>query len=206
MEEIKFVPIDKARPAGLRCRDRSPLSAKEIDWLKEEIRSISADESVFAFDDPQGKARYDQEKDIIYVTRHIFPDTSVWPESPFDQLTPRALLALLYYGHRARAGKDDKGEAWKNKALQALNTALNAPGLSQFERAVLLMDAAWHAAKGFHEFILTEDLKEIAYGKWVYSSSRALIPVDEIEFIYRPELRDPFPPMSGACIPERRRE
>ena len=55
---------------GQRNLARTPLTEKEIEYVKSEIHRIEADESIFVFNDPdhiQRSTCYDYVNDIIYV-------------------------------------------------------------------------------------------------------------------------------------------
>lgn len=181
----KFIGSNKDMSNGFRCLDRTPLNAEEIEFLKNEIISIEADEHIFIFNDInhiKGSTCYNFEKDKIYVTRNVFPDENTESTHPRDLLTPRAVLAHEYYGHRferKRYLKEESGEikelpVWKDEAYASINAAFKTPNLTQQERATLLNDAFYRAREANQEIILTKNMKEILYGEWYFTPEKRI--------------------------------
>ena len=87
---------------GMRNTGSSPLTEKEIEYVKQEINRIEADESVFVFNDKvhHNGTCYCPEDDKVYITRNVFPDLKYGSDHPRDMLTVAAVLAHEYYGHR----------------------------------------------------------------------------------------------------------
>lgn len=86
---------------GGRKSSLHTLTHSEIESLREDIRTIGADESVFVFNSG-GITSYDDDFDVIFVRGDVLPD----PESthPRDKMSSRAVLAHEYYGHRSHRG------------------------------------------------------------------------------------------------------
>lgn len=76
---IRFIALDdKTMANGMRNASHEPLTDKEIEYVKSEIRRIEADESLFVFNDKNHLSKstcYNFIEDKIYVTRNVFPDT-----------------------------------------------------------------------------------------------------------------------------------
>lgn len=185
---INFYEIeDKGMANGFRCHEARLLSEEEIQALKNDIRLIRADESIFIFNDPNHIIRtsYNPVDDLIYVGRNVFPDDRVFSTHPRDLLTTRAVLAHEYYGHRPereRYLKEDRGEIqemprWEDEVYASLNAACHAPGLSQYERAMLVNEAGARAQEANQAFKLTDELREILYGEWKHPAERDIVSI-----------------------------
>lgn len=163
MIDFRFIEPKKNMSGGLRCLDRTRFTDEEIAFLRAEIRALKADESKFIFNDPDhlNSTCYDIQHDVIFVGRNVFPDIKSYSIHPRYQMSPRAVLAHEYYGHReaceryAReySGEDTPLQDWEDEALASANAALNAPGLSRIDRVMLLNDAGYRAREKSHEFI-----------------------------------------------------
>lgn len=71
---------DKDMANGMRDTSKTPLTEKEIAFVKSEIHRIGADESVFVFNDEEHLSLstcYNFVEDKIYVTRNVFPDENM---------------------------------------------------------------------------------------------------------------------------------
>ena len=123
---------------GLRKPPSHILTESEIESLREDIREIGADESVFVFNMGEYTGYYD-EKDIIYVRGDILPDLN--SNNPRDKMSSRAVLAHEYYGHRAYRGTKLPKGAWNDEFRASYMAAKNAPGLTDEDRGRLIQDA-----------------------------------------------------------------
>lgn len=194
--ELKFVKADsKNMPNGLRDNRRTPLTEKEIRFIKEEIARIKADESVFVFNDPdhiEKSTCYNIEKDKIYVTRNVLPDLRYFSSHPRDALSVAAVLAHEYYGHRPyrieylkdlKKGLDfHTTPIWEDECRASITAAKITPNLRQLERSTLIADAV-RRAEEFGQIIEMDDaMKEIAYGK--YSDEKNItFPITPIVYV-----------------------
>ena len=142
---------------GLRKPPNHILSEHEIHLLKEDIRAIHADETVFVFnsEDVRGTS-YRPQNDIIHVKGNVLSDNT--SKHPRDLMSPRAVLAHEYYGHRPYRqsylsefeGSDLGDDAfllkmtnrvWTDEFRASYMAAKNAPGLSDEDRRNLMLDA-----------------------------------------------------------------
>ena len=114
------------------------LNDIEIESLKNDIKAIEADESVFAFN-AGAATSYSDERDIIFVKGDILPDTNSL--HPRDLMSSRAVLAHEYYGHRAHRGTKIADGAWNDEFRASYSAAKNAPNLSDEDRRYLILDA-----------------------------------------------------------------
>lgn len=173
---IKFITKnDKNMSQGHRDMSMTPLTNSEIDYVKSEIKRIRADESIFIFNDPehiQGSTCYNFYRDIIYVTRNVFPDTKYGSTHPRDLMSVRAVIAHEYYGHRTYrdeyiedyAKNHRSVELWQDECRASITAAKIAPGLNQKDKADLVMDAIYRAEEYNHYIEMDDFMKEVLYG------------------------------------------
>ena len=175
---MKFIAQDdKDMSNGMRDMSRTPLTDKEIEYVKSEIRRIGADESRFVFNDEvhmQGSTCYNFMDDIVYVTRNVFPDTKYGSIHPRDIMSVGAVLAHEYYGHRAYREEyiDDfaKGNnyhttpAWQDECRASIVAAKTAPGLTNMDKANLVLDAVYRAHEYNQKIEMDSFMKEAVYG------------------------------------------
>lgn len=166
---------NKAMSNGVRDMSHTPLTDKEISEVKEAIRRIGADESLFVFNDEKHLSRstcYNVLEDKIYVTRNIFPDLKYGSTHPRDLMSIAAVLAHEYYGHRAFRGEYlsdyEKGTettpAWKDECRASITAAKTAPNLTQKERSDLILDAIYRAKEAGQFIELDNFMKGVIYG------------------------------------------
>lgn len=162
---------------GMRDMSRTPLTESEIEYVKSEIERIQADESVFIFNDPehiQGSTCYNYVEDKIYVTRNVFPDLKYGSAHPRDVMSVGAVLSHEYYGHRAYRNEyisdREKGidyhttEEWQDECRASITAAKSSPGLTQKDKADLVMDAVYRADEYNHYIEMDSFMKEVVYG------------------------------------------
>lgn len=169
--------VDRNMSFGRRDISGTPLSDKEIEYIKQEIRTIGADETKFVFNDKRHidlSTCYNHRRDIIYVTRNIFPDLKSNTNHPRDLMSVRAVLAHEYYGHRTFRDEylmDDAigddyytTEPWKDEYRASMTAAKITPNLTQEDRAYLVLDAKSRAEEAFQPFEEDDFTKEVLYG------------------------------------------
>lgn len=165
----------KALANGMRNLSRTPLTDKEIEFIKKEIRIIEADESVFIFNDPNHIAKstcYNVLEDKIYVTRNIFPDDAYGSTHPRDLMSVRAVLAHEYYGHRVYRDEyllDISNDVettpyWKDECRASITAAKTTPNLTERDRCNLVQDASYRAKESGNLLIMDDFMKEVTYG------------------------------------------
>ncbi len=162
---------------GMRDMSRTPLTESEIEYVKSEIERIQADENVFIFNDPehiQGSTCYNYVEDKIYVTRNVFPDLKYGSAHPRDVMSVGAVLSHEYYGHRTYRNEyisdREKGidyhttEEWQDECRASITAAKSSPGLTQKDKADLVMDAVYRADEYNHYIEMDSFMKEVVYG------------------------------------------
>ncbi len=125
--------------SGLRKSPFITLTDEDIAKLKEDIKAIEADESVFVFNIGQ-RTSYLDSGDIIFIRSDVLPsyDNSLHPR---DLMSARAVLAHEYYGHKSYKGTPLRRGAWNDEFRASYMAAKNAPNLIEQDRMFLILDA-----------------------------------------------------------------
>lgn len=192
---MNFVSIDeKAMSNGMRDMSATPLTEQEIKEVKEEIRRIGADESIFIFNDEEhlGDTCYNFTVDKVYVGRNVFPDAKYGSTHPRDNLSVAAVLAHEYYGHRSYREEYlndlEKGTnsilRWEDECRASITAAKITPNLTQMERAELIRDAFFRAQEFGQVIEMDNDMKEIIYGyKFTNGEKHITMPIPRIVYV-----------------------
>lgn len=146
---------------GNRASNLHTLTGDEIENLKNDIAAIEADESVFLFNAGRQTA-YIDEIDIITVAGDVLPDLT--SEHPRDRMSPRAVLAHEYYGHRAHRNTKLAQGAWNDEFRASYTAAIKAPGLSDDDRSYLMLDAMERAKLAGVNIKINAVMRRIIYG------------------------------------------
>jgi hypothetical protein len=129
--------------------------------LKNEIRAIEADESVFRFNEGD-RTGFSDRTGYINVRGDIFPDKN--STHPRDMMSERAALAHEYYGHYNFAPSKFYVGDWRDEMRASYIAAIKAPNLSNHDRAYLMLDAYERAKNAGHYFEYSKKAREIIYG------------------------------------------
>lgn len=154
-----------------------PLTDEEIEFVKNEIRAIGADESVFVFNHEahiNSSTCYNIQEDKVYVTKNVFPDMKYGSTHPRDLMSVRAVLAHEYYGHRVhreeylsdlKKGPDFHATPlWQDECRASIDAARNTPNLTRQDKSNLIMDAIYRAQEYEHYIEMDDFMKEVVYG------------------------------------------
>jgi hypothetical protein len=137
------------------------LTKEDIILLKEDIAEIDADENVFVFNDGF-QTSYLDFTDKVVVMGDIYPDeTSIHPR---DLMSSRAVLAHEYYGHRANRNTPLRKGSWNDEFRASYMAAKNAPGLSDQDRKLLVLDAIERAKEFGVRIELNNYMRRVVYG------------------------------------------
>ena len=183
----KFISYtDKTMANGMRNLSHKPLTESEIEFVKNEIKRIKADETVFVFNDEDHintGTCYNYTNDKIYVTKNVFPDDQYASIHPRDIMSVAAVLAHEYYGHRSFRNEylnDLKinpdfhtTPIWQDECRASLYAAQFTPNLNQIERRDLIQDAIFRAKEYGQLIEMNSFMKEVLYG---YKNERSIVP------------------------------
>lgn len=197
---LKFADIDeKEMSNGMRDMSKVPLTDEEIEELKEEIKRIGADESVFVFNDEEhlGNTCYNFTDDKVYVSRNVFPDTKYGSIHPRDVMSATAVLAHEYYGHRSYRDEylnDIKTGVksvplWEDECRASITAAKITPNLFPEERRDLILDAVYRAQEAAQVIEMDNFMKEIVYGyKFPDDEKHITMPIPRIVYVSKESL------------------
>ena len=148
---------------GLRRSPFHVLTDEEIEALKCDIGAIQADENVFSFNDRRVRGTsYIPALDVIAVKGNVFPDKN--SDHPRDLLSPRAVLAHEYYGHRPyRDTKMNIGD-WRDEFRASYMAARNSPGLTDDDRRLLVLDSVARAKEAGVSINYNKYMRGVIYG------------------------------------------
>ncbi|MCL1872922.1 MAG: hypothetical protein FWF85_02260 [Clostridiales bacterium] len=172
--------IEKTLAMGLRKPPSHLLTDDEIRQLKDDIRSIGADESIFVFNSEYVRGTcYRPQDDKVHIKGNVLRDQS--STHPRDLLSQRAVLAHEYYGHRPYKSQylsefnkldTDKDEfllvlakrEWADEFRASYMAARNTPGLADEDRYYLILDALERAKEASISIKYNEFIRGILYG------------------------------------------
>lgn len=146
---------------GWRNSTTYVLNDEEIAEIKKEIRAIGADESVFVFNYGT-KTGYSDKKGKIHIKGDILPD--IYSKHPRDRLSIRAVLAHEYYGHWTYREKPFEIGSWRDEFRASYMAAKNAPGLTDEDRGLLVLDAVCRANEASVQIKYNAFMSEMLYG------------------------------------------
>jgi len=146
---------------GYRQSRHNVLTEKDIEHLLGEIDAIGADRSVFRFNEGY-RTGYDDDEIAINVKGDVYPDLT--SKHPRDLMSERAVLAHEYYGHYKFFRSQFKSGDWRDEMRASYIAALQAPNLSDEDRAYLMLDAYERAREAGHMLEYSKKAREIIYG------------------------------------------
>jgi len=153
--------IEDRNAGGLRHSPYSALSETDIEHLKNEIRTIEADENIFMFNHGASTS-YDDRKDIISVRANVFPDKNSL--HPRDLMSERAVLAHEYYGHRTYRNTKLARSSWNDEFRASYMAAKNTPNLTDEDRKYLILDAVERAKEAGVSIKYNNFMRRVVYG------------------------------------------
>ena len=153
--------INDREAGGLRRSSLYRLSETEIEYLKNEIKAIEADESVFIFNEFT-RTGYRDGYNIIAVAGDVIPDlNSIHPR---DLMSERAVLAHEYYGHYKFAPSNFDAGDWRDEFRASYMAAKNTPNLTDKDRRYLVLDALERAKEAGVTITYNDFIRRILYG------------------------------------------
>ena len=153
--------VDDKQAGGLRKSPLIQLTDQEIEHIKNEIKAIEADISIFSFQSGTGTG-YNDVLDKIKITGNVFPDLN--STHPRDLMSERAVIAHEYYGHRTFRGTPLRNGSWNDEFRASYIAAKTAPNLSEDDRRYLVMDAQERAREAGISIKLNDFMRRVLYG------------------------------------------
>ncbi|MBD5401950.1 hypothetical protein HDR58_03990 [bacterium] len=150
---------------GQRTSRYRQLTDDEISQLLDDIEALEADSSIFRFNEGNQTGFLDSEG-IINVRGDVLPDLN--SSHPRDLMSPRAVLAHEYYGHKhfddVFGVRNPLPGSWNDEFRASYYAALNAPNLSDKDRMYLMLDALERAKEAGVNIKITDEIRRILYG------------------------------------------
>jgi len=146
---------------GLRRSPLIELTDDDIKALKNDIKEIGADESVFKFNTGSHTAYRDSLK-RINIRGDVFPDKQSL--HPRDLMSERAVLAHEYYGHYMFALSKFEPSDWRDEMRASYVAAVKTPNLSDDDRKYLMLDAYERAREAGYNFKYSKKARLLIYG------------------------------------------
>lgn len=137
------------------------LSDSEIETLKNDIKSIGANENIFKFNEGDVTS-YSDRHDIIFVKRDVLPNLNSF--HPRDLMSARAVLAHEYYGHRAHRNTKLFPTSWNDEFRASYSASKNTPNLTDEDRRYLILDALERAKEHGVTIRYNDYIRRIIYG------------------------------------------
>jgi len=155
--------MDNRSASGLRRSPSYELSSEYIEYLKSEIRAISADESVFRFNEGKRTGFLDR-TGKVNIKGDILPDMN--STHPRDRMSERAVLAHEYYGHYNYAPSNFPIGDWRDEFRASYIAAAITPNLTDNDRKLLMLDAYERAKESGRHLEYSKKARELIYGSY----------------------------------------
>ena len=148
---------------GQRRSIFADLSDEEIQFVKQEAKSIQIPESMLVFRKGR-RTCYNDIDDKVYIGSDVMPSDDGSTHNR-DTMSVRAVLAHEYYGHQVfRNTKIPIGD-WKDEFRASYHASVFAPNLSDKDRMQLMRDALDRASEAGVKIIVTDTIRRILYGR-----------------------------------------
>jgi hypothetical protein len=160
-DESGIINTERGMANGTRNSRSYILNNDEIKYILSEAEAIDIPVEMLKFNYGT-RTGYVEYSDVIHIKGDILPDE----DSPIarDRLTVRAVLAHEYYGHRANSPSEYDINDWRDEFRASYDAAVNAPNLSDRERADLMVDAYDRARENNQIIEYDEVARRIIYG------------------------------------------
>lgn len=146
---------------GLRQSPLINLDDEQISRIKQEAAEIEIPINVLSFNTGH-KTGYVDDLNIIRIRNDINPDEA--GRTARDLMSSRAVLAHEYYGHFMHAPSKYEAGDWRDEFEASYYAAVNAPNLTDEERAMLMTDAYDRALEAGQTLEKTQEALKILYG------------------------------------------
>ena len=148
---------------GYRKPISHTLTNEEIEEIKSIAKILDIPEEILLFNEGS-MTGFDDNTEKIFIRGNILPDIE-FGNTTRDKLSIKAVLAHEYYGHyKNHPSMYDYGD-WHDEFRASYDAAVNAPNLSDEERAMLILDAYDRAKEAGIYLDYNEKAREILYGK-----------------------------------------
>ena len=148
---------------GLRTSPLHILTDDEIASLKEDASSLNIPLKVLRFNEGE-QTGFLESANVINIRGDVLPDFN--SENLRDRLSQKAVLAHEYYGHYKHHPSNFRVGDWRDEFRASYRAAIDAPGLSDEERSMLMLDAYDRAKEAGVTVTYNDVARGIIYGKY----------------------------------------
>lgn len=146
---------------GLRTSPMRILNADEIIAILKDAEEIGLPIDILKFNEGN-QTGFSDRYQVIYIRGDILPDISSM--NLRDNLSQKSVLAHEYYGHyKAHPSKFRIGD-WRDEFRASYRAAVDAPGLDDEERRMLMLDAYDRAKEAGVTVRYNKTARRIIYG------------------------------------------
>lgn len=138
------------------------LTDDEIATLQADARSLKIPDGILKFNVGDTTGFCDEDMSIT-VRGNVLPDLN--STNLRDNLSPKAVLAHEYYGHYKNHPSKFRIGDWRDEFRASYRAAIDAPGLSDEERRMLMLDAYDRAKEAGVNVKYNETARKIIYGQ-----------------------------------------
>lgn len=162
-KEIEYILNYRSFANGYRKPISHELIDSEIDEIRSAARILGIPDDVLLFNEGS-MTGFDDDTKKIFIRGNILPDLE-YGNTVRDKLSIKAVLAHEYYGHYKNHPSAFKSGDWQDEFRASYDAAINAPNLSDEERAMLILDAYDRAKEAGIYLDYNDKAREILYGK-----------------------------------------
>lgn len=152
---------DRKMSNGLRTSPHHILTDDEIATIKADAKSLNIPEEVLRFNEGD-QTGFSDRRNVITVRGDVLPDLN--SENLRDRLSQKAVLAHEYYGHYKHHPSTFRVGDWRDEFRASYRAAVDAPGLSDEERRMLMLDAYDRAKEAGVSVEYNKTARGIIYG------------------------------------------
>lgn len=146
---------------GMRQSPFAVLDDEQIKQIQQYATELEIPLKVLSFNTGTQTGFVDGTK-LIHVRGDIFPDK--YSLNNRDLLSEKAVLAHEYYGHYAHDPSQFRIGDWRDEFMASYSAAINAPGLTDLERRMLMLDAYDRAKEAGVSVKYNKNARRIIYG------------------------------------------
>ena len=155
------IGLERAMADGFRNSRYYVLDDEEIEFIASEAEAIGIPRSMLKFNFGS-RTGYVEYSDSIHIKGDILPDAT--SARARDMMSVRAVLAHEYYGHRANRPSEYENGDWRDEFRASYDAAVNAPNLTDKDRADLMVDAYDRARENNDNRDYDDVARRIIYG------------------------------------------
>ena len=146
---------------GMRKSPFNVLDDEQISRINQYADELKIPRNVLSYN-TGFQTGFSDRKKIINIRGDILPDRT--SNNNRDLLSERAVLAHEYYGHMRHDPSTFEVGNWRDEFRASYSAAINAPGLSDEERMMLMIDAYDRAKEAGVPVKYNKKAREIIYG------------------------------------------